>query len=45
VIACDVIVRAFHTDSEIPLGVVTSLVGAPLFLQLLHRMRKEARDA
>ncbi len=43
VVACDVLVRAVETDSEIPLGVVTSLVGAPLFLQLLHRLRKEAR--
>lgn len=44
VVVCDVLVRAVETDSEIPLGVVTSLVGAPLFLKLLHSLRKEARD-
>lgn len=44
VVACDVLVRAIGTESEIPLGVVTSLVGAPLFLRLLYRMRREARD-
>lgn len=37
VIACDVIARAVPARSELPLGVVTGLIGAPLFLVLLLR--------
>lgn len=44
VVGCDIIVRAIGSDSEVPLGVVTSLVGAPLFLRLLYRLRTEAHD-
>jgi iron complex transport system permease protein len=38
--ACDVITRAIPSHGEIPLGVVTGLVGAPLFLFLLLRQRR-----
>lgn len=41
VVLCDVVARALPSQGEIPLGVVTGLVGAPLFLVLLARMRKE----
>ena len=41
VAACDVLTRALPTRSEIPLGVVTGLIGAPLFLMLLLRARRE----
>jgi iron complex transport system permease protein len=41
VAACDVLTRALPTRSEIPLGVVTGLIGAPLFLFLLLRSRRE----
>jgi len=40
-VACDVIARIIPSRSEIPLGVVTGLIGAPLFLLLLIRLRRE----
>jgi iron complex transport system permease protein len=36
-VLCDTLVRALPTRSEIPLGVITGFVGAPLFLLLLAR--------
>jgi iron complex transport system permease protein len=44
VVACDVLTRLLPTRSEIPLGVVTGLIGAPLFLGLLLRSRTEQAD-
>ncbi len=41
-IACDALGRALPGRSEIPLGIVTGLIGAPLFLWLLVRMQREA---
>ncbi|MBN2069469.1 MAG: iron ABC transporter permease [Opitutales bacterium] len=42
-LACsDIIVRIVPFHSELKLGVVTSLVGAPFFLYLLLKVRKEA---
>jgi len=43
-IACDALGRALPGRSEIPLGIVTGLIGAPLFLWLLLRMQREAYD-
>jgi len=40
-VACDIIARIIPSRSEIPLGVVTGLIGAPLFLLLLVRLRRE----
>ena len=40
-VACDIIARIIPSRSEIPLGVVTGLIGAPLFLLLLIRLRRE----
>ncbi len=40
--ACDLLARIMPTRVEAPLGVVTGLVGAPLFLLLLVRMRRES---
>src|SRR5262249_10032805 len=37
VVACDLLSRALPTRAEIPLGVITGLVGAPVFLALLRR--------
>jgi iron complex transport system permease protein len=37
VLACDLVARILPTRTEIPLGVVTGIVGAPLFLWLLTR--------
>ena len=41
VVACDVLTRSLPTRSEVPLGVVTGLLGAPLFLSLLFRSQRE----
>ena len=43
--ACDVIVRLAPTTSELPLGVVTGLIGAPVFFSLLMKMKIEGRYA
>lgn len=40
VLAADILVRILPTDMEVKIGVVTALVGAPFFLQLLLRERK-----
>lgn len=40
-LACDVLTRVIPSRTEIPLGVITGLFGAPLFLWLLLRSRKE----
>ncbi|MDB4989344.1 MAG: hypothetical protein JWN04_4522 [Myxococcaceae bacterium] len=37
VLACDVVARALPSRTEVPLGVVTGLVGAPVFLWLVLR--------
>lgn len=42
VVGCDVLTRLLPTRAELPLGVVTGLIGAPLFLLLLMRARREA---
>lgn len=39
-VACDVLSRALPLQSEIPLGVITGLIGAPVFLLLLLRSRQ-----
>lgn len=41
VVACDTLTRGVITTSEIPLGVVTGLLGAPVFMYLLMRNRGE----
>ena len=41
VTACDVLARTIPARGEIPLGVITGLVGAPVFLALLIRARRE----
>ncbi len=43
VLAADICVRAVSTGVELKLGVVTALVGAPFFLALVLRMRREMR--
>jgi len=44
VMGCDMIVRLVPTRSELPLGVVTGLVGAPIFFTLLMKLRIEGRN-
>jgi iron complex transport system permease protein len=41
VIACDVLARVVPARTELPLGVVTGLIGAPVFLLLLLRTWRE----
>ncbi len=41
-LAADMVVRALPTNIELKLGVVTALIGAPLFLLLLYRYRRGA---
>jgi iron complex transport system permease protein len=40
-LAADVLIRVLPTGVELKLGVVTALVGAPFFLYLVHRLRRE----
>lgn len=42
VLVCDVLARLAPTTGEVPLGVVSGLLGAPLFLYLLVGTRREA---
>ena len=44
-VTCDIIARLVPSRSEMPLGVVTGLIGAPLFLLLLIRLRRESAYA
>lgn len=37
--ACDVISRAIDVQAEIPVGVVTSFIGAPIFMYLIIRQK------
>lgn len=41
-VACDVLSRVLPGRSEIPLGVITGIIGAPVFLILLARSAREA---
>jgi len=41
VVACDMVSRIIFAPREIGVGIVTSLIGAPYFLFLLYRARKE----
>ena len=40
-IVCDILARTIHPPTELRLGVVTAMFGAPLFLYLLRRKRME----
>jgi iron complex transport system permease protein len=40
-VACDLIARVFPSRSELPLGVITGIIGAPVFLYLLARYHRE----
>ena len=42
VLAADITVRVIGVRPELKLGVVTALIGAPFFLSLLWRLRREA---
>lgn len=44
-IICDLVARTVHPPSEIRLGVVTSLVGGPIFIAMLLRRYRETSAA
>jgi iron complex transport system permease protein len=37
---CDVLARTLPDQGEIPAGVITAMIGAPLFIYLLKRTRR-----
>jgi iron complex transport system permease protein len=39
-VVCDTLARNLIPPSEIPVGVVTSLFGAPFFIYMLYRNKK-----
>jgi iron complex transport system permease protein len=43
-VGCDLLARVVPSRAEIPLGVITGLIGAPIFLFLLSRTRLGAID-
>lgn len=45
VLWADILTRALPTRGDVPLGVVTGLIGAPVFLALLSRAQREGRLA
>jgi iron complex transport system permease protein len=42
-VACDVLARTIPARTELPLGVVTGIIGAPVFLVMLRRWQEELR--
>jgi iron complex transport system permease protein len=42
VTAADIVVRLISPDEKLPLGVLTALIGAPFFVWLILRMRRNA---
>jgi iron complex transport system permease protein len=41
VLGADLLARTVNAPAEVPIGVVTSLVGAPFFLYLIHRRKRQ----
>jgi iron complex transport system permease protein len=39
-VLCDLLARTLPQQGEIPAGVITALIGAPLFIILLKKSRK-----
>jgi iron complex transport system permease protein len=39
-VACDIVARVVPPTGELPLGVVTGIIGAPLFIMVLLRSRR-----
>lgn len=40
-LSADIISRVIIAPAEMPIGIITAFVGAPLFLWLLNRMKKQ----
>lgn len=43
-VLCDTVARTLFSPAEIPVGILTSLLGGPLFLWLLLKQRKDTCD-
>jgi len=41
VVMADLLARVVLAPTEIPVGIITAVIGAPFFLYLLRRNRKE----
>lgn len=41
VVTADLVARTLNAPAEIPIGVVTSLIGAPFFLYLIYRRKRQ----
>jgi len=39
-VVCDILARTLPKQGEIPAGVITAMIGAPLFIYLLKRSAK-----
>jgi iron complex transport system permease protein len=39
-VVCDVLARTLPPQGEIPVGVVTAMIGAPLFIYLLRKSQR-----
>ncbi len=37
IVACDTVARTAFTPSEMPIGTITALIGAPIFIYILRR--------
>ena len=39
-VLCDTLARTIVAPQQLPVGAITAMIGAPVFLYQLHRMRK-----
>jgi iron complex transport system permease protein len=39
-VLCDTVARTVVAPTQLPVGAITALIGAPVFLYQLHRLRK-----
>lgn len=39
-VACDTLTRALNTQSELPIGIITALIGAPFFIYLIIKGKR-----
>jgi iron complex transport system permease protein len=39
-VLCDTLARTMIAPTQLPVGAITALIGAPVFLYQLHRMHK-----
>jgi iron complex transport system permease protein len=39
-VLCDLLARVISTTGEMPVGIITAMIGAPLFVYLLWKVRR-----